>query len=294
LDDSATLIRLARGHVVARCRIAEPAMRLGTDDAPTVGQPTAPSAWTMIPCPNCRADTVTRTLPVNGAAVPLDVEACSACRLLWFDRGTSVRLTPAAVIELFRYIGSVAGADRSPPLESNFDCPRCSLALAFTHDMQRATRFTYWRCEWGHGQLITFHQFLREKDFIRMPTGAEIARLRATVRQVSCSQCGAPIDLEHDSACAHCGAPIALVDPDGVAKALQALTAGSATRTADPAAVRAALAAAPILAAAAFEAEQERARTRWRAQETNSGAGCDLVGIGVSALADWLATRLTV
>jgi hypothetical protein len=158
-------------------------------------------------------------------AGPLDVGSCAPCNLLWFDRSGSISLTPRAVLGLFQYIGTAAGAARTP-LASRFRCPRCSDALALTYDLQRSTRFTYWRCANDHGQLFTFNQFLREKNFIRNPTLAELNKLRETVRQISCSQCGGPIDLTKDTACKHCGAPIALVDPDGVAKAVHDLTLG--------------------------------------------------------------------
>jgi hypothetical protein len=158
-------------------------------------------------------------------AGPLEVGSCAPCNLLWFDRSGSISLTPRAVLGLFQYIGTAAGAARTP-LASTFRCPRCSDALALTYDLQRSTRFTYWRCANDHGQLFTFNQFLREKNFIRNPTLAELNKLRETVRQISCSQCGGPIDLTKDTACKHCGAPIALVDPDGVAKAVHDLTIG--------------------------------------------------------------------
>ena len=156
---------------------------------------------------------------------PLGVGSCSPCNLLWFDQSGSISLTPRAVLGLFQYIGTAAGAARTP-LASTFRCPRCSDALALTYDLQRSTRFTYWRCANDHGQLFTFNQFLREKNFIRSPTLAELNKLRETVRQISCSQCGGPIDLTKDTACTHCGAPISLVDPDGVAKAVHDLTIG--------------------------------------------------------------------
>ncbi|HWZ73329.1 MAG TPA: hypothetical protein VN326_17875 [Casimicrobiaceae bacterium] len=161
-------------------------------------------------------------------AGPLEVGSCAPCNLLWFDQSGSIRLTPRAVLGLFQYIGTAAGAARTP-LASAFRCPRCSDALALTYDLQRSTRFTYWRCANDHGQLFTFNQFLREKNFIRSPTLAELNKLRETVRQISCSQCGGPIDLTKDTACTHCGAPIALVDPDGVAKAVHELTIGNAS-----------------------------------------------------------------
>jgi hypothetical protein len=167
----------------------------------------------------------TQSVAVN-ASVPRTIEigSCAPCNLFWFDEAASVALTPQAVLGLFQYLGQAGSARNS--LASNLSCPRCHRDLAFTHDLQRATRFTYWRCADDHGQLITFGQFLAEKNFIRPPSVDELAKLRATVRQVSCSQCGAPIDLATDTVCAHCGAPIALIDADGVAKALHDLVAG--------------------------------------------------------------------
>jgi hypothetical protein len=152
-----------------------------------------------------------------------EVASCAACNLLWFDESGSISLTPRAVLGLFQYIGTAAGNARTP-LASTFRCPRCAEALALTYDLQRATRFTYWRCAYDHGQLFTFNMFLREKNFIRAPSLAELNKLRETVRQISCSQCGGPIDLTKDTVCAHCGASIALVDPDGVAKAVHDLS----------------------------------------------------------------------
>jgi hypothetical protein len=209
------------------------------------------------------------------------VEACATCNLFWFDDASSVRLTPDGVIDLFKYIGTAAGNARTV-LASTFVCPRCSRPLAFTHDLQRTTRFTYWRCLRDDGQLISFAQFLRQKNFIRTPSPAELAKLRETVRQVTCSQCGAPVDLARDSACPHCRTPLALIDPDGVAKALQDLATAKADRApADPAAVRVVLAKAQVSAAL----DRERMR--------EGEVGQDLVAIGVAAIGAWLVSRLT-
>jgi len=212
----------------------------------------------------------------------IEIGCCAPCTLFWFDESASVRLTPKAVLGLFQFIGQ-AGAARNA-LAANFGCPRCHGTLAFTHDLQRTTRFTFWRCPNDHGQLITFNQFLAEKNFIRPPSADELAKLRATVRQINCSQCGAPVNLESDSACPHCGAPIALIDSDGVAKALHDLVAASATPpTANPDAARTALSEAQINAL--FDAERIRER------EGNH----DLIAIGAAAigavLGGWLALR---
>jgi hypothetical protein len=45
--------------------------------------------------------------------------------------------------------------------------------------------------------------------------------VRSQVRQLNCSECGAPLDLEHDSECQFCHAPIAFLDPDAVEKAMK-------------------------------------------------------------------------
>ena len=98
------------------------------------------------------------------------------------------------------------------------------------------------------------------------------------MRQITCSQCGAPIDLATDSACTHCGATVALVDPDGVAKAVRDLTAGmSVPAAADPEAMRTALSDAQLNAI--FDLERMRHRE----------ADDDLVAIGTAAIGALIA-----
>ena len=212
-----------------------------------------------------------KVLEAFGVLHPIEIDACAPCNLFWFDKSEDVRLTPKAVLELFQYIGASSGERTA--LASNFNCPRCTVVLAPTQDLQRTTRFNYWRCRNGHGQLITFHQFLREKNFIRAPSPAEFAKLRATVRQISCSQCGAPVDLVTDSACSHCGAAVALIDPESVAKALRELSGGVSTPvSADPNAMRAAMSDAQVNAI--FDLERMRQRD----------GDDDLVAIGAAAI----------
>jgi len=206
-----------------------------------------------------------------GTLRAIEITACAPCNLFWFDKAESIRLTPKAVLELFQYIGKAGGARNA--LGTTFSCPICSTALALTQDLQRTTRFTYWRCRNNHGRLIAFHQFLREKNFIRAPSPAEFAKLRTTVRQISCSQCGAPVDLATDSACRHCGAAISLIDPDGVAKALRDLAAGaSSPAPSDPDAMRRKLSDAQI--DAIFDLQRMR----------QSGSDDDLVAVGAAAI----------
>jgi hypothetical protein len=148
------------------------------------------------------------------------VEFCLVCAGIWFDHLASVQLAPAAVIELFKQIHSRAEAPQQP-LAQQLSCPRCGDALELGHDLSKSGRFSYFRCLRGDGRFTPFIQFLREKQFVRSLTTAEIARVRSQVRQINCSECGAPIDLEHASDCQYCHAPIAFLDPDAVEKAVK-------------------------------------------------------------------------
>ena len=190
-----------------------------------------------------------------------------------------MRLAPKAVLGLFEYIGRCRGTRKA--LAASFNCPRCMVPLAVAQDLQRTTHFSYWRCRNNHGRLITFHQFLREKNFIRAPSPAELAKLRETVRQISCSQCGAPINLATDSACTHCGAPVALIDPEGVAKALHDLAhPDSPSASTAPDAIRTALSDAQVNAI--FDLERLRRRE----------GDDDLVAIGAAAIGALVAGLL--
>lgn len=154
--------------------------------------------------------------------VQLDI--CFACHGIWFDQYESAQLTPGAVIELFRAIHD--HHDQPPrPLGDALKCPTCRDRLAFTNDFQRSNRISYYRCPRGDGRLSTFFQFLREKEFVRDLTRAEIERLKATVKQVRCSSCGAPVDLGRDACCGFCRAPISILDADAVRKTIADLDA---------------------------------------------------------------------
>jgi hypothetical protein len=150
------------------------------------------------------------------------IEACVDCRGLWFDAYESAQLAPRGVIELFRVVH--AARDRpARPLGSVLHCPECHEPLALTHDIQHTTRFIYYRCRGDHGRFTPFVQFLREKEFVRSLSPAEVARLAVTVKQVRCTSCGAAIDLANDPACRYCGAPIEILDADAIGHALARL-----------------------------------------------------------------------
>jgi hypothetical protein len=159
-----------------------------------------------------------------------DLDLCFDCQAIWFDAYESSQLTPGAVLELFRAIDAGRQGHAPRPLPATLRCVACRGALVLTHDIQRTNRFVYYRCPAGHGRYTTFLEFLREKDFVRSVTPAEIERLRATVTQVRCSSCGAPVDIAHDGECRYCHAPIAILDADAMGRTFAEYTAAEERR----------------------------------------------------------------
>lgn len=204
---------------------------------------------------------------------PLAVDVCDGCQALWLDAHESQALTPGAVMALFRAIAE-SQATRREAYPAVMPCPRCTTALALTQDIQHTTRFTYFRCRYGHGRFTPYVQFLREKNFIRAPDEQELARLRAVVTTVRCVSCGAPVPLDRNAACPYCGAPVMLLDPNGVKETLDQLAAAESRRTAPQPVTGDA-----VIAIATVERELEKNRREYETQN-----GIDLVALGLHAL----------
>jgi hypothetical protein len=232
-------------------------------------------------CPACGAAMTAQTFDGHlGRSVAIDL--CVGCQQIWFDQGESLQLSPASTLRLFRLIGERAGAKRGP-VAAELRCPRCGSRLVTTHDKQRNTPFQYWRCERRHGRLISFFDFLREKDFIRPLSPEQVEELRRNVQTVNCSNCGAAIDLTHTSACGHCGSPLSMLDAEQTQRLIgQLQRAGRGDRPVDP--------TLPLqlerakreveTAFATFECEPG-----WFGEVTSAG----LVGAGLASLARWLS-----
>lgn len=210
-----------------------------------------------------------------GGSLRLDL--CYPCHAIWFDRNESMQLAPAAVIELFRQIHRHEDEPRYA-LKPKPACPRCRAELVRTQDFTKSGRFSYYRCAAGHGRMTPFFEFLREKHFVRSLNAGELHRLRAQVKQVRCSGCGAPIDIQRDMACGFCKAPVAILDADAVEKALKQWSDAAAKR--------------PLPSRERIEAAMAEAREA-RGAPVNAGSrrGGVLQGIdGVGTIADLVDT----
>ena len=216
-----------------------------------------------------------------GASVAVDM--CLPCQVFWFDTHESLQLAPGAVLRLFRLIGEHATTAR-PTAAGTPACPRCGIRLLETHDLQRRTRFQYRRCPKNHGRLITFVDFLREKDFIRPLSAEQVEDLRRNVQIVNCSNCGAPIDLAHGAACRHCGSPVSMLDMQQAGALVATLHEAEQPKPIDPTLpLRLEQARREVNAAfAAFEKSPG-----WFDDVSENG----LVAAGLSSLARWLKQR---
>jgi len=165
----------------------------------------------------------------------LDIDLCQACRAFWFDRYEDLQMAAAATLKVFGIISEPSGAP-ARPLTGALRCPRCQGRLLLTHDIQRTTPFQYWRCDTGHGRLMAYIDFLREKDFVRPLTPQQLDELRQNVQTINCSNCGAAIDLAKDSVCAHCGSAVSMLDLPQMARTIGQLQTAAASHAAAAAA----------------------------------------------------------
>lgn len=163
----------------------------------------------------------------------IEIDLCFACHVLWFDKRESIHMTPRGTLNLFRTLHEHRDDPRHA-LANRTACPRCRRRLSLKHDIGKGGRFSYYACPDGHGRLTPFSEFLKEKQFVRELNPAERSRLRAEVRRVQCSSCGAPVDLASGFACEHCGSPLTVLDADAVEKTLRELNEADARRGGDP------------------------------------------------------------
>ena len=160
-------------------------------------------------CPNCTAEMTSKTMEAH-LAPPVEIDFCTPCQGFWFDKHKDLQLSPGSTLELMKFIGELAPENKTP-VSAALHCPRCGGTLLMTHDMQRSTRFSYWRCE-EHGRFLPFFEFLKEKNFIQTLPAKQVQELRDKLQTANCANCGAAIDLTKDTVCSHCGSPISIVD----------------------------------------------------------------------------------
>ena len=214
----------------------------------------------------------------SGAHVTIDL--CAGCQVFWFDQFESLQLSPGATLQLMKVIGEHPAGKTA--LANVLRCPRCADRLLLTHDIQRNMRFIYWRCGNEHGKLIVFFEFLKEKNFIHPLSPKQIQELRQNIQILNCSNCGAPINLESDSACPFCHSPITMLDMQQPQLLLAQLKEAAGPRPVDPALPMKLALTEPQMEASLSPNENDH---EWWSDARSSG----LVQAGLNTVGRWLS-----
>lgn len=216
----------------------------------------------------------------------LELDICYACQGLWFDRHENLKLTPEAVVELFRLLHEHRNAQHHP-LSAKLACPRCVRPLDKGFDVVRSGRYITYRCAGQHGRFSTFSSFMVEKGFVRHMTRPEIDDLAQRVGAIYCTSCGAPVDIRKDHACPYCKAAFSLIDPQAVVRALEGYAQASAQAKAGVARTSSA-----DIGDALVALERERSRAD-RERQQGSFARADDAVLGLST-GDLLAAGVSL
>jgi hypothetical protein len=209
------------------------------------------------------------------------IDVCPPCQAFWFDRHEDLGLSPASTLQLMKYIGEHSSARRQA-FTDRLMCPHCGSGLTLAHNMTRNVRFVYWQCSSQHGHFISFFDFLKEKNFIRPLSPQEIQHLREIVQEVHCSNCGASVNLQTNSACPYCHSPISILDLHEQQSMLAQLkeAADASAKPVDPA-LPLKLAMAKAEATNYFFVEHD---SQWWVDSATT----DLVVAGLKTVARWL------
>jgi hypothetical protein len=216
---------------------------------------------------------------IYGSDVELDL--CFACHAMWLDNRESIQLSPKGTLDLFHVLHEHRDDPRHA-LGAKLRCQRCMRRLTLSRDIGKGGRFSYYACPGKHGRLTPFSEFLKEKQFVRELSQLEQNRVRAELKHVQCSSCGAPIDLMQSFQCGHCASPIAVLDADAVEKTLHDLVRADERRnTGDPVAKE-----ARARALAAMETLRTRPETLWERAPVRGrpDLGVDLLSVSIGLL----------
>jgi transcription initiation factor IIE alpha subunit len=212
----------------------------------------------------------------------VEIDLCFPCHLMWFDLRESIQLSPRGTLDLFRVLQEHRDDPRHS-LKERLVCPRCRRRLSLQKDIAKSGRFSYYACPQRHGRLTPFSEFLKEKQFVRALSPVEQQRVRAELKSVQCSSCGAPVDLVKGFQCDHCGSPITVLDADAVSKALAELDAADQRRSGDPV-----VAEARARALAAMESARTDPEQLWKglgvSRRSSGGFTIDLLSQSIASI----------
>ncbi len=177
----------------------------------------APFVAATLACGNCR-EPMRRVTLAGHYGLPVEIDLCAGCHLVWFDTTEGARLSGPSVLNL---IGTMAAAQSLPhaALSDAVRCPRCSSGLKTIHNQTRWGQLLQLECVNGHGVYQTFAEFLQGKGLLRPMSHADRNRLLASAGRIDCVNCGAAV-APADAQCAYCRSVPSLLDVARLAHAL--------------------------------------------------------------------------
>ncbi len=130
------------------------------------------------------------------------------------------------------------------------------------------------------GSTLKLMKFIGEHS-----SPGKLKELRQNVQFVNCSNCGASINLESNSACPYCHSPLSMLDMKQPQRMLEQLKQAAEPKPLDP--------TLPLKVASAKMALETSLADYDRRPEWWSEASCfGLVGAGLTVLARWLSDKL--
>lgn len=141
----------------------------------------------------------------------VQIDHCSACRLVWFDALESVNLAPLGWVALLRELQQGSGLALPHARNAALACPHCAAPFKTVHNRTRFGAFAALECPRGHGHLHTHTGVLAERGLARPLLPAERDALMRGRKQLACVNCGAPADGQA-TACSYCASPIVFID----------------------------------------------------------------------------------
>ena len=176
-----------------------------------------PFVETALQCGNCREPMHRLALPSH-YGLPVDLDLCAGCHLIWFDTTEAARLSGPSVLTL---IGTMAQAQSLPhaALRANVRCPRCSSGLKTVHNQTRWGPLLQLECLNRHGAYQSFAQFLQGKGLLRPMSLPDRNKMLERAGRIDCVNCGAAIGL-HDEVCPYCQSVASVLDVARLAQSL--------------------------------------------------------------------------
>ncbi len=177
-----------------------------------------PFTEAALQCGNCREPMQRLTLPSH-YGLPVELDLCAGCHLVWFDTTEGARLGGQSLLTL---IGQMAHthALAHVALRDDIRCPRCSRPVSLVHNQSRWGQSLQLACLANrHGAYQSFAEFLQEKGLLRPMSLADRNQLLASAGRIDCVNCGADIGL-HDERCPYCRSVASVLDVARLARAL--------------------------------------------------------------------------